>query len=258
MAVLIRAALASLLFFPALEAPCKTLTFDPLGDGLALGMGAGATLVGEIVLQGQLPADLGAPDVSSINWVDRQALFPYSGGLDIASTVLEAGSCAVPLLFALVLPEDELLAVAASYGEALACADTFKNLIKFLVPRYRPYVYTGGAQGVPPAENTLSFPSGHTTMSFTTAAFGTFVFAAYFPSSPFLVPFAVGSFSLAAVTATFRVLSGMHFVTDVATGLVAGLACGILVPLLHLENANETEDISLSFIPNGVGFNLRF
>ncbi|MGO9308956.1 MAG: phosphatase PAP2 family protein [Spirochaetia bacterium] len=39
--------------------------------------------------------------------------------------------------------------------------------------------------------------------------------------------------SLAALTASLRVFSGMHFMTDVIVGAVLGTAIGIALPLIH-------------------------
>jgi membrane-associated phospholipid phosphatase len=251
--------IAMLLILPAVMSGGQGLKYDLLGDGIFLGIGAGTVLLGEIVLGSQPPVDLGTPDISSIDGFDRLALFPYSRGADTASTILEVTTMAIPALFAFVLPADDLIASAIAYGEALACADLVKNLLKYFVPRYRPFMYAGGGSDVPAAEWTLSFPSGHTTMAFTGATFATYLFAAYFPSSPFLIPFAAMSYTLAAATGSFRVLSGMHFLSDVAVGLLTGLACGFLVPLFHESrpNRDDPKGLSLEILPDGVVFSVR-
>jgi membrane-associated phospholipid phosphatase len=107
--------------------------------------------------------------------------------------------------------------------------------MKAALPRYRPYMY----QGSPPAEylsdpdRYASFPSGHATMAFASAAYLATVFAAYHPDSPLALPVALGGFLVAGATAALRVAAGQHFVTDVLVGAALGTACGVVVPLLH-------------------------
>jgi membrane-associated phospholipid phosphatase len=53
------------------------------------------------------------------------------------------------------------------------------------------------------------------------------------PKSSLVVPVWLFSESLAAATASLRVVAGKHFITDVITGAAAGTAIGILIPYLH-------------------------
>lgn len=59
--------------------------------------------------------------------------------------------------------------------------------------------------------------------------------------SPYFIPFTVVSYGLAAATASLRVLSGMHFTTDVLAGAALGSAFGFLVPFLHQRTASMQE-----------------
>ena len=71
-------------------------------------------------------------------------------------------------------------------------------------------------------------------MTFAAAAFGITLAVLDLPSgSPWLVPFAATEASLAVLTATFRVLSGMHFMTDVIAGAAIGTLIGVSLPLVH-------------------------
>jgi membrane-associated phospholipid phosphatase len=51
----------------------------------------------------------------------------------------------------------------------------------------------------------------------------------YFPSSPWLAPFAVLNYGLAAAAAAFRVFAGMHFMSDVIAGAILGTVIGSAV-----------------------------
>jgi membrane-associated phospholipid phosphatase len=217
------------------EAFSQEFTIDPAWDGAILGSGALLGGASELLVPYRDPPDLGEIDIQKLNAVDRWALFPYSRGVDLASTVLEITTIAVPLLLMIVLPEDQWIPMGVLYGETLCLADISKNVLKYLFPRYRPYMYPGGTDkgGPDGGENYDSFPSGHATMAFSAAAFATFVYASYFPDSPYLIPLAVADCGLAALTASFRVFAGMHFISDIVVGTAIGVASGCLVPLLH-------------------------
>jgi len=64
-----------------------------------------------------------------------------------------------------------------------------------------------------------SFPSGHTSASFSVAM----VFAFYFPKGRFVW------FGLASFNAICRVIKGSHFPTDVLGGLLVGIGSGLLL-----------------------------
>jgi undecaprenyl-diphosphatase len=232
-----RTILLGLLLVCSAAAPTFTqqLLVDPLWDSVAFG--AGALLAGgsELFMAHVTPPDLGGVDLSRVNAFDRAAMFTYSEGFDTASTVFELASFAVPIALIFLLPQDQWLPAAVAYGEVMESADFMKNALKYLLPRYRPYVYPGAADngGPPDPDWYASFPSGHATMTFAAATFGSVLFATYFPSSPYLVPVIVANYALATLTGSFRVLAGQHFMTDVIAGAAIGAACGSLIPLLH-------------------------
>jgi membrane-associated phospholipid phosphatase len=223
------------LFCSAASLSAQQLLVDPLWD--SIGLGAGALLAGgsELFMAHLVPPDLGGVDIDKVNSFDRAAMFSYSRGFDMASSILEVTTFALPVALILLLPFDQWLAAAVVYGEVMSGADLTKNLLKYFLPRYRPYVYPGGTVSGGPTDPDwyASFPSGHATTSFAAATFGSVLFATYFPASPYLVPVIVTNLTLAALTGSFRVFAGMHFMTDVIAGAALGAACGYLIPLLH-------------------------
>ena len=150
------------------------LKVDLLTDGIILAGGVAAAGLSELLLPSLPPpwGSLGTPDIGSVNSLDRAVMFPYSHGFDLASTILEYSSVAAPALFALVLDPGDFLTMGIVYGQAVSYAFAVKNLLNYLLPRYRPYVYNGGAAGVSSSEDDMSFPSGHATVAFAAAMAG--------------------------------------------------------------------------------------
>jgi len=236
------------------------LNVDPVTDGIILAGGVAAAALTELLLPPLPPpwGTLGTPDIATVNAFDRWAMFSYSHGFDLASTILEYSTVAAPAVFALLLDPGDFLSMGIVYGQAVTYAYAVKNLLNYLVPRYRPYMYEGGAAGVDPVENDLSFPSGHTTVAFAAATAGVTIYAMSYPDSPYLVPFAVASYGVAVLTASFRVAAGMHFLTDVIAGAALGSAVGYLVPFLHRQRPSEARSGGLSLETTGQDLLVRF
>jgi len=254
---------AVVLFVLALATPwpaaADSLRVDPLTDGLSLAGGVAAAGLSELL--GRVPppwGGLGGPDIGSVNGLDRAALFSYSHGLDLASTILQYSTLAAPVVFALVLDPGDFITMGIIYGQAISYAFAVKNVLKYLLPRYRPYVYNGGAPGVDSTEDDQSFPSGHATVVFAAATAGVTIYAMMFPGSPWFVPFTIASYGMAVLTASFRVASGMHFVTDVVAGAALGSAFGYLVPLLHRQRPSEGSVTGLSLETTGPEVLIRY
>jgi len=238
----------------------ESLKVDLVTDSIILAGGVAAAGLSELLLPSLPPpwGSLGTPDISSVNALDRALMFSYSHGYDLASTILEYSSVAGPALFALVVDPGDFLTMGIVYGQAVSCAFAVKNLLNYLLPRYRPYMYNGGASGVDSSEDDRSFPSGHATVAFAAATAGVTIYAMSFPESPYLVPFAVASYGIAVLTGAFRVTAGMHFVTDVVAGAALGTAIGYLVPFLHRQRASENRNGGLSLETSGPDLFVRY
>jgi membrane-associated phospholipid phosphatase len=240
---------------PPVQAENTRLTVDPLTDGIVLGSGLVFAAASEILLPLLPPVrTIGPADITQVNGLDRTLMDPYSAGLDFTSTLLQYASAALPLALAYFVPREDLIPMGVVYLESLSFAVGAKNILKYLIPRYRPYVYLGGAPGVSTTDDDQSFPSGHATVAFAAAAAGVSLFDASFPRSPYFWPFTAGCYGLAILTATFRVASGMHFLTDVLAGAALGSLCGYLIPFLH-ERASVRDGesrLSFDFGPTGM------
>lgn len=102
---------------------------------------------------------------------------------------------------------------------ALAGSHLIVQVIKRFVTRPRPHL---ALDGVNLWENLIlkdySFPSGHTTASFSLAM----VISLYYPAAAPLV------LSLAGLIGVSRIYLGLHYPTDVFIGLVIGVISGLI------------------------------
>lgn len=224
---------AALLLLIGAQLPAQGLQADLTRDGIILGSGLAFAGLSELLLRAA-PAliPLEPADIDQVNPLDREWMLPYSKQAETVSTILEYSSAALPVLMSLAYDPNSALSSAVVYAESLSLAFGAKNVLKYLFPRYRPYVYSGGAPGMDPSEDEQSFPSGHATIAFTAAAFSAYLYFQGLPQTSNYLPFVIANFGLAGLTASYRVVSGMHFLTDVLAGAAIGTFCGFVIPAL--------------------------
>jgi undecaprenyl-diphosphatase len=90
--------------------------------------------------------------------------------------------------------------------------------IKLLVRRPRPVL-----EGLPPigsAPSSLSYPAGHATVSF-----------AVLVAMVRVIPEAIVALPLALLISLSRPYLGMHYPSDVLSGVIVGGLLGLMVPL---------------------------
>ena len=194
-------------------------------------------------------------DKDDVNGFDRFFMNRYNKTLSNVGTGFMIGVPAAALLFDgfFVLREygkKELLTEVVMFAETILMSHTVPHVIKPLVKRARPYNYYDGDEARDTGSDhwERSFFSGHTTMVFAAATFGTYTFCKYFPDSKIKPQVIAVSYALATATAITRICSGCHFMTDVLVGAAAGSAIGFFVPWLHSASTKTTQ---LSLSPAG-------
>jgi undecaprenyl-diphosphatase len=226
----------ALLLLLGARLPAQGLQADLTRDGIILGSGLAFAGLSELLVRAAPPLiPLGAADIDQVNTFDRAWMLPYSKQADTVSTILQYSSAVVPVLLSLASDPSSSLSTTIVYAESLSFAFGAKNVLKYLFPRYRPYIYSGGALGLDPSEDEQSFPSGHATIAFTAAAFSAYIYFQGLPQTANYLPFVIANFGLAGLTAAYRVVSGQHFVTDVLAGAVIGTFCGFFIPAFFRE-----------------------
>lgn len=234
----------TLLVVALLAASPHALHFDTKED-LAVTGAAGAVWVAEALLQSQLaPAqcrwcDRNPDGTDSLNgfdaWGTRHLIWSHR---DTAGTLSNITIVALPLGIAgidwAMAREDgaerDTLEDLVMIAESATIAGALNEGTKYLAGRQRPYAHLAGETGPSPADDNLSFYSGHTTLAFAVAtSAGTIASLRGYTHA--WVVWAVGM-PVATAIGYFRVGAAKHYLTDVLTGAAVGGAIGAAVPLI--------------------------
>lgn len=197
---------------------------------------------------------------TSIPYLDQVLMQDYSKPLHYLGTGTAAIALLSPALM-LMTPNDQWLTIGVMYAETLLWTWGIKEWGKLLINRARPYMYFDNypQDKVEEGDWNASFPSGHTSLAFSGAAFTTYLFNQYFPDSPWRFAVAGISFGIAATTGALRIASGNHFLTDVLAGAFLGTVCGFAVPFMHTNlfysKFKKKKKTELTLSP--LGFNAR-
>lgn len=160
--------------------------------------------------------------------------FEYNESLSKASDITLGLTLVTPGVLGLIAPPSDYIAIVSSYAGTMVSAYGVRTVLKQVIHKPRPYVQDGVPlpDGVDPAENYESFPSGHTLMAFSAAAYTQTMQALFYPDSTTMKAISATTWILAATTATLRVISGNHYLEDVLAGAAIGSAIGFLGPYL--------------------------
>jgi len=148
-------------------------------------------------------------------------------------------------------PADALLVI-----ESTVLAADLNQFVKFVAMRERPFVHVLPPLDKPetaqPADNNLSFFSGHTTLVFSLAvSAGTVMSMRHRKIAPFV--WAAG-LTVAVSTAYLRIAADKHYFTDVLTGAAFGSLFGFVVPFFfHAPIKSGDVAWSLVPVPGGLG-----
>ena len=235
----------------------------------ALILGSALTLIATDIILSNIDNNVVHIDsklnINEVNKIDKILMRPYSKKFDLLGTGFELATAITPLVF-LSVPTTEWTTIAGMYAETMLFAYGFKELAKAVFDRPRPYMYFDDfpIEEVQKGDWNSSFFSGHTTLSFAAATFTTYVFCKYKPESKWKIPVIATSYTLAAATAAMRILSGNHFLTDVAIGAVVGSITGLLIPFWHYVNPEnpmgvigDTDSAYLSVAPTALCFTVK-
>jgi membrane-associated phospholipid phosphatase len=163
----------------------------------------------------------------------------YSSTAATVSDVLLGVDVGAPvILFSGLGFDRELGKRVAIYGETLLVGLALDGVVKSLVARPRPYVYSDDPKVMAYAESQgrdshLSFYSRHASTTFSASVAGAYLFAQSTTDTRARAAVWGTELALAGATADLRTRAGMHFYSDVLTGTAIGTALGVLIPYLH-------------------------
>ena len=229
-----------------------------LGGGLVLS-GTAITL-DKIINLNQNEYDGSLKAKSTIPNFDQIFMNPYSKSLDLTCDVARIAMLAAPaVLFALTTEKEEWFTIGTMYAESLLWCYGSTELLKLAVNRARPYMYYDGAPeaDLKNGDWNNSFPSGHSSICFATAAFTSYVFSQYYPESGWKWGVTGISFGLAGTVAALRMAGGCHYFTDVFTGAIIGTLSGFLIPWYHTRGPPVKKRVQVDLSPACFAVTLR-
>ena len=178
---------------------------------------------------------------NSNNFVANEKLARYSDFTLYSGAALAFGVA--------ISKKNERLTSVKLLGESLILTTASTMLLKHFFDRPRPYTFVGSNFNA--IGDFESFPSGHSSIAFTTAVFTTLVLKNANYSRGLKFGLSVTAISLASATALLRIEAGKHFPSDVvfgtALGCVSALSIDKFKSLEHKRlKMGFTRDISTS------------
>lgn len=154
---------------------------------------------------------------------------------------------------------EEMPANALLIVEAITISSAVNQIAKFSAGRERPFVsdLPLAQKGLTahPADNNLSFYSGHSNLVFALAvSAGTIAHIRGYEGEPYV--WGVGV-PVAAFVAYSRIAAKKHYLTDVLVGSAAGAAFGFALPWFFHRDTGPSA-LTLTPLPNGALLSGRF
>ena len=198
-------------------------------DAVIVGLSASLYWAPEVLGIEAGPPDCLPCDRASLPFFDRFSVAEVRPFWDDVSTALLWGLAAATWLDLIVAEpgarESGRAQVVAS-AESAALAVGVTVLLKDVVGRNRPVLYSDGAAGVTdPAGQTRSWPSGHTSSVFALAT--SYVLSQSKRGTGMAAR--VAALGVAAATGLLRVAAARHFPSDVVSGAAIGIGSALLV-----------------------------
>lgn len=197
--------------------------------------------------------------MDDINGLDRHFAENYQPkAAQISDWVTAATIVSPALLLADAKVRDQWVTIGIMGAETMLLTYGLTSITKGAVLRIRPLAYN---HQVPVSERTapdvrLSFFSRHVSMASAATFFAAQVYADLHAKGNAQKWIWGTAAILPIATASLRVASGAHFVTDVATGYAVGACIGVLVPLIHRSEAFH--HLTVAPMINGIYVNWQF
>ena len=260
---------AQAFMFPAGDSSAGgTLAFPfdlELGREIALVAAGGGLYASSFYFQSiKASPDAAQIDPSVIPFFDRLYVTNHNAALGYVADGLVGVTALLPAVALPGMSFNQVLDTGVMYVETMGLAIGASSALKALVFRYRPFAYGASPSAFSDPDIASSFPSNHSTLAFASAVFAGYLFDQTHPDSPYRWAVWGAGLGLATLTASIRVVSGDHFLSDVVSGAALGAACGFVVPWLHTIAAKATvpgpgdSKLGLEPLPDGMALKLSF
>ena len=147
--------------------------------------------------------------------------------------------------------------IGVLYLESFAFEGILYTSSVYFVDRFRPDVYnTALSLGYRTNGNFRnSFFAGHVAVVANTTFFMSSVYMSYHPHSKLKWVLYGASTAATLGMSYIRIEAGKHFASDVVTGIVVGVGCGLLTPALHKNRdyKNQKWSVTPDLLNNGKG-----
>ena len=152
--------------------------------------------------------------LKTINSASPVALRDYSVAISNTTTLVSLSTPVVMGVVALIEKDDDLMKNAVYVGAAIGVDAVLTYSLKKIVNRPRPYI-TYSAIIPYTIETSNSFPSGHTSLAFTTATALSMKYPKWYVIAP--------SYLWACSVGYSRMNLGVHYPSDVLAGALLGV-----------------------------------
>ena len=166
----------------------------------------------------------------------------FSSSASAASDVLLVLGLTAPIALELGRDDDDTLRSLGAYAGGVAASGAVAAVMKEIWHRPRPYNFNKDPAVQAFARRAgkdarVSFPSGHTALTFAAAAAGGWVYASGSDDTSARAGVWFGGTAVAGATAVLRMRAGKHYPSDVAMGMLLGVA-GVAVPAAVLGDVD--------------------
>ena len=156
-------------------------------------------------------------DINTVETINRWDVHGLSRGLSHSGIILPIGVPTAMGIYALIKKDQPLLKDAVYIGTTVIEALGVTYGLKYAFDRQRPYEkYPGKLNPINP-EDSPSFPSGHTAAAFSLATSLSITYPKWYVIAPSAV--------WACGVGFARMNQGVHYPSDVLTGVAIGVGC---------------------------------
>ena len=166
----------------------------------------------------QLPAQNW--DINTVKKVNDWDVHGLSRGLSHSGLIISVGLPSAMGVYALIQKDEPLLKDAVYIGTSVIEAVGITYAMKYSIDRQRPYEKYPGLITPIEAEDSPSFPSGHTAAAFSLATSLSITYPKWYVIAPSAV--------WACGVGFARINQGVHYPSDVLTGAAIGVGCAFV------------------------------